>query len=157
LEESNHWLIVLKKEKDVTLGLFYPVLSYSNIHAAGDRETDKQKDLVDTELYLQKLVKQNQQLLHQIMEKDDYNIKKTSDAASNSDNDELKRCFSAATMLPSDQGLLFVTADQITVYELLSWPQCRVVIYWLGIRRFVPYINDKLPSPMYCFSVIAID
>ncbi|KAL8167637.1 hypothetical protein V2J09_009136, partial [Rumex salicifolius] len=40
----------------------------------------------------------------QVIERDDYNIKKTSDAASSSDNDELKRCFSAATMLPSDQG-----------------------------------------------------
>ncbi|KAL8159910.1 hypothetical protein V2J09_001447 [Rumex salicifolius] len=37
---------------------------------------------------------------------------KTSDVASSSDSDELKRGFSAATMLPSDQGFLCVTADQ---------------------------------------------
>ncbi|KAL8128446.1 hypothetical protein V2J09_017601 [Rumex salicifolius] len=50
--------------------------------------------------------KRNQQLLQQIIQRDDNNIKNISD------DDELKRCFSAATMLPSDQGLLCLTADQ---------------------------------------------
>ncbi|KAL8170342.1 hypothetical protein V2J09_022146 [Rumex salicifolius] len=59
LEESNHQLAVLKAEKDATMGLFYPVLSYANIHTAGDREMDKQKDLLDTELDLKKLVDQS--------------------------------------------------------------------------------------------------
>lgn len=46
---------------------------------------------------------------------------KTSDVAFSSDNDELKRGFTAATMLPSDQGLLCVTADQqFLFYSLLE-------------------------------------
>lgn len=49
---------------------------------------------------------------------------KTSDVTVTLDKDDLRRGFTAAAMLPFDQGLLCVTADQqFLVYSLMVYPE----------------------------------
>lgn len=56
LEESNRKLAILKAEKDVTKGAFFPVLNVGNKHVAGDKVRDKQKDMQDMESTLKELL-----------------------------------------------------------------------------------------------------
>nr|GMD77663.1 E3 ubiquitin-protein ligase BRE1-like 1 [Ipomoea batatas] len=59
LEESNRKLAILKAEKDVTKGAFFPVLNVGNKHVAGDKVRDKQKDMQDMESTLKELLDQS--------------------------------------------------------------------------------------------------
>ncbi|RAL38752.1 hypothetical protein DM860_013433 [Cuscuta australis] len=59
LEESNRKLAILKEEKEVTKGTFFPVLSVVNKPVAGDRVRDKQKDMQEMESTLKELLDQS--------------------------------------------------------------------------------------------------
>nr|GMD81857.1 E3 ubiquitin-protein ligase BRE1-like 1 [Ipomoea batatas] len=59
MEESNRKLAILKAEKDVTKGAFFPVLNVGNKHVAGDKVRDKQKDMQDMESTLKELLDQS--------------------------------------------------------------------------------------------------
>ncbi|KAL3649417.1 ubiquitin-like modifier hub1 [Castilleja foliolosa] len=66
LQESNIKLAVLKSERDVTKGAFFPVLSRGNNQVTSDKAEDNQGDLQDMESTLKELVEQSASRLQEL-------------------------------------------------------------------------------------------
>ncbi|KAK4488538.1 hypothetical protein RD792_004302, partial [Penstemon davidsonii] len=66
LEESNCNLEILKAERDVAKGAFFPVLNRGNKQFTCDKAKDKQRDLQEVESTLKELLDQSTSRLHEL-------------------------------------------------------------------------------------------
>ncbi|KAL0425786.1 UNVERIFIED_CONTAM: E3 ubiquitin-protein ligase BRE1-like 1 [Sesamum radiatum] len=66
LEESNRKLAILKAERDVAKGAFFPVLNRGNKQATTDKARDKQRELQEMESSLKELLDQSTSRLHEL-------------------------------------------------------------------------------------------
>ncbi|KAK6162595.1 hypothetical protein DH2020_002436 [Rehmannia glutinosa] len=66
LEESNRRLAILKSERDVAKGSFFPVLNRGNKQVTSDKSRDNQRDLQDMESTRKELLEQSTFRLHEL-------------------------------------------------------------------------------------------
>ncbi|KAL0464585.1 UNVERIFIED_CONTAM: E3 ubiquitin-protein ligase BRE1-like 1 [Sesamum latifolium] len=66
LEESNRKLAILKAERDVAKGAFFPVLNRGNKQVTTDKARDKQRELQEMESSLKELLDQSTSRLHEL-------------------------------------------------------------------------------------------
>ncbi|KAL3616482.1 ubiquitin-like modifier hub1 [Castilleja foliolosa] len=132
LEESNSKLAVLKSERDVARGAFFPVLSRGNKQVTSEKAKDNQGDLQDMESTLKELVEQSTSRLQQLkhLHEDRLNtLKHLSDLQSNLKNVSCI-CSSRAYCLLKDQ-LAKAKADVVQYQALYEKLQVeKESLYW---------------------------
>ncbi|GFP80931.1 E3 ubiquitin-protein ligase bre1-like 1 [Phtheirospermum japonicum] len=132
LEESNSKLAVLKSERDVSKGAFFPVLNRGNKQVTSDKAKDNQGDLQDMESTLKELVEQSASRLQELknLHEDRLNtLKHLSDLQSNLKNVNCI-CSSRAYRLLKDQ-LAKAKADVVQYQALYEKFQVeKESLYW---------------------------
>ncbi|KAK4414625.1 E3 ubiquitin-protein ligase BRE1-like 1 [Sesamum alatum] len=154
LEESNRKLAILKAERDVAKGAFFPVLNRGNKQVTTDKARDKQRDLQEMESSLKELLDQSASRLHELkrlhVERLDI-LRHLSDLQSNLKNVK-SICSSKAYLLLKDQ--MAKTRADVAQYQAL-YEKLQVEkesLYW---REKESHMKSELADVLHRTSAVA--
>ncbi|KAL2234061.1 UNVERIFIED_CONTAM: E3 ubiquitin-protein ligase BRE1-like 1, partial [Sesamum indicum] len=154
LEESNRKLAILKAERDVAKGAFFPVLNRGNQQVTTDKARDKQKDLQEMESSLKELLDQSTSRLHELkrLHEDRIDIlRHLSNLQSNLKNVK-SICSSKAYLLLKDQ-LAKARADVAQYQALYEKLQVeKESLYW---REKESHMKSELADVLHRTSAVA--